>query len=147
VCVASATSRHQLRRVIPIGDAVSLVGTVPGDIFLAGEPETERDELVSAVLSGRARRAELEKIQFAADHGYSVARQHDLHKAAKRLEPWMEADWFVTRNGLGPRLAKRRTSSSSVSRKMSGDRLGHVGRSGSCVCLGASGRVVTWRRR
>jgi IclR family transcriptional regulator, acetate operon repressor len=73
VCVASATSRHQLRRVIPIGDAVGLVGTVPGDIFLAGEAEAERDALVSAVLSASARRAQLEKIQFATDHGYSVS--------------------------------------------------------------------------
>lgn len=131
VCIASATSRHQLRRVIPIGDAIGLVGTVPGDIFLAGEAEAERDALVSAVLSASARRAQLEKIQFAADHGYSVSSVesigltgiavpvriagetpaaltlsgptmrfsaeiaeswlHDLQKAAKRLEPWMQA--------------------------------------------------------
>ena len=73
VCVASATSRHQLRRVLPIGDAVNLVGTVPGDLFLAGAAEPERDALVSAVVSGRARVTQLEKIRFAAANGYSSA--------------------------------------------------------------------------
>lgn len=72
VCVASATSRHQLRRVIPIGDSMNLVGTVPGDIFLARATEAERDQLVSAVLSGRLRAAQLERMRFAAEHGYSA---------------------------------------------------------------------------
>lgn len=130
VCVASATSRHQLRRVLPIGDTVNLVGTVPGDIFLARAAEPERDAVVSAVLSGSARSTQLKKIRFAAAHGYSVTSVeslgltgiavpvraadetpaaltlsgptmrfsaeiaeswlHDLQKAAKRLEPWLE---------------------------------------------------------
>jgi DNA-binding IclR family transcriptional regulator len=72
VCVASATSRHELRRVIPIGDTVNLVGTVPGDVLLSQAPETDRDTLVSAVLSGRARTTQLDRIRFAAEHGYSA---------------------------------------------------------------------------
>lgn len=72
VCVASSTSRHQLRRVIPIGDTVNLVGTVPGDVLLSRAPETERDAVVSAVLSGRARTIQLQRMRFAAEHGYSA---------------------------------------------------------------------------
>jgi DNA-binding IclR family transcriptional regulator len=55
-----------------VGDAVSLVGTVPGDIFLSHAPEPEREALVSAVLSGRARLTQLDRIRFAAEHGYSA---------------------------------------------------------------------------
>lgn len=72
VCVASATSRHQLRRVIPVGEAINLVGTVPGDIFLTRATEAERDALVSAVLSGPARARQLKRMRFAAEHGYSA---------------------------------------------------------------------------
>lgn len=72
VCVASATSRHQLRRVIPIGDAVNLVGTVPGDVLMSQASAAERDALVSATLSGRARTTQLSRMQFAAEQGYSV---------------------------------------------------------------------------
>ncbi|MWA03268.1 helix-turn-helix domain-containing protein [Actinomadura sp. LD22] len=80
VCVASATSGHSLRRVIPIGDSVNLVGSVPGDVFLSQADESERDSLVSAVLSGRARKEQLEKIRFTAEHGYSAysADSHGL---------------------------------------------------------------------
>lgn len=134
VCVASATSRHQLRRVIPIGDTINLVGTVPGDIFLVNATEAERDALVSAVLSGAARTTQLNRMRFAAEHGYSAYEAEaasegltgiavpvlagneicaalalsgpsarlsvekaeswlaDLRIAAKRLEPWMDAD-------------------------------------------------------
>jgi DNA-binding IclR family transcriptional regulator len=72
VCVASATSRHELRRVIPVGDAINLVGTVPGDIFLVRATEAERDALVSAVLSGPTRVRQLKRMRFAAEHGYSA---------------------------------------------------------------------------
>jgi DNA-binding IclR family transcriptional regulator len=72
VCVASATSKHQLRRVVPVGDSMNLVGTVPGDIFLVHASEAERDAQVSAVLSGSERVAQLARIQFAAKHGYSA---------------------------------------------------------------------------
>ena len=72
VCVAPATSRHQLRRVIPVGDTINLAGTVPGDNFLARATEAERDELVSAVLSGAARRTQLNRMRFAAGPGYSA---------------------------------------------------------------------------
>jgi DNA-binding IclR family transcriptional regulator len=72
VCVASASSRHQLRRVIPIGDSVNMVGTVPGDVFLARAEPSEQDAVVSAVLSGQARATQLERIRFAAEHGYSA---------------------------------------------------------------------------
>lgn len=132
VCVASATSRHQLRRVVPIGDSLNLVGTVPGDIFLINATEAERDGLVSAVLSGASRTKQLERMRFAAEHGYSAYEAEgagltgiavpvwagneicaalalsgpstrfsvknaeswlaDMRIAAKRLEPWMDAD-------------------------------------------------------
>jgi DNA-binding IclR family transcriptional regulator len=72
VCVASATSRHQLRRVVPIGDTLNLVGTVPGDIFLIRATEAEREGLVSAVLSGAARTRQLRRMRFAAENGYSA---------------------------------------------------------------------------
>jgi DNA-binding IclR family transcriptional regulator len=72
VCVASATSRHQLRRVVPIGDAVNLVGTVPGDVFLAQVDAAEQDAVVSAVLSEPGRTTQLERIRFAGEHGYSA---------------------------------------------------------------------------
>lgn len=72
VCVASATSRHQLRRVVPIGDSVNLVGTVPGDILLAQVPAAEREAMVSAVLAGRARSTQLQRMAFAAEHAYSA---------------------------------------------------------------------------
>lgn len=72
VCVASASSRHQLRRVIPIGDAHNLVGTVPGDIFLSGAHASEQDDVVSAVLSGEERAIQLDRVRFAAEQGYSA---------------------------------------------------------------------------
>jgi DNA-binding IclR family transcriptional regulator len=72
VCVASASSRHQLRRVVPIGDELNLVGTVPGDIFLSRAEPSEQDTVVSAVLCGQARTTQLDRIRFAAEHGYSA---------------------------------------------------------------------------
>ncbi|WP_228000085.1 IclR family transcriptional regulator [Nocardia australiensis] len=72
VCVASVSSRHQLRRVIPVGDSVNLVGTVPGDILLSQASDAERDAVVSETLSGRARSSQLDRMRFAADHGYSA---------------------------------------------------------------------------
>ena len=107
-------------------------GTVPGDIFLINATEAERDGLVSAVLSGASRTKQLERMRFAAEHGYSAYEAEgagltgiavpvwagneicaalalsgpstrfsvknaeswlaDMRIAAKRLEPWMDAD-------------------------------------------------------
>lgn len=78
VVVASATSRHQLRRFIPIGDSMNLVGTVPGDIFLAQVPADERDALVAAVLHGRERVTQLERIRTAAERGYAAYGSEEL---------------------------------------------------------------------
>ena len=102
------------------------------DIFLINATEAERDGLVSAVLSGASRTKQLERMRFAAEHGYSAYEAEgagltgiavpvwagneicaalalsgpstrfsvknaeswlaDMRIAAKRLEPWMDAD-------------------------------------------------------
>lgn len=102
VCVASASSRHELRRVVPIGDSVGLVGTAPGDVFLAGSPETEREALVSAVLTGDARVAELDRIRVTGERGYSVASVESLGLTGIAVPVWSGDEIRATLALSGP---------------------------------------------
>lgn len=72
VCIAAANSRNELRRVVAIGDSMNMVGTVPGDILLSQLPESEQDEIISAVLFGRERAIQRERVRLACETGYSA---------------------------------------------------------------------------
>lgn len=72
ICIASAMSRHSLRRVISVGETINLVGTVPGDVLMASATLEERESVVSAVFSGDAVAEHLETMRVAAERGYSA---------------------------------------------------------------------------
>jgi IclR family transcriptional regulator, acetate operon repressor len=73
VCVASADSRHELRRVVPVGDAIPLVGTATGDVLMAGLAPTEQTALIDRARHAAGSRVELlSRLRDAAERGWSV---------------------------------------------------------------------------
>ncbi|GAA1870657.1 IclR family transcriptional regulator [Pseudonocardia ailaonensis] len=75
VCIASVDSRHELRRVVPVGDAIPLVGTATGDVLMAGLPAAEQTALIDRARHADGSRVELlARLREAAAQGWSVQR-------------------------------------------------------------------------
>jgi IclR family transcriptional regulator, acetate operon repressor len=73
VCLASADSRHELRRVVPVGDAIPLVGTATGEVLMSGLSAAEQTALIDrARHAAGSRIALLARIRAAAEQGWSV---------------------------------------------------------------------------
>lgn len=73
VCIASVDSRHELRRVVPVGDAIPLLGTATGDILLAGLPAAEQEAALDAArVNGASRTGLLARLRETAERGWSV---------------------------------------------------------------------------
>ena len=60
VCIAEVQSQHDLRRVVPLGLALSLYGTATGEVLLAGAPPEEREQELDDLGLSTSEHAELE---------------------------------------------------------------------------------------
>jgi IclR family transcriptional regulator, acetate operon repressor len=73
VCIASADSRQELRRVVPVGDAIPLVGTATGDVLMADLAVTEQTALIDRAGRGVGSRVDLlARLGQTAGRGWSV---------------------------------------------------------------------------
>jgi IclR family acetate operon transcriptional repressor len=73
VCIASVDSRHELRRVVPVGDAIPLLDTATGEVLLAALPVTEQEAILDAARCSRAARAGvLARLRETVERGWSV---------------------------------------------------------------------------
>jgi IclR family acetate operon transcriptional repressor len=73
VCIASVDSRHELRRVVPVGDAIPLLDTATGDVLLAGLPQAEQEAVIGAARRDATSRSGLRaRLRETAERGWSV---------------------------------------------------------------------------
>jgi IclR family transcriptional regulator, acetate operon repressor len=73
VCVLEVPSRHQVRRVVPVGMTEPLGGSATGSVLLAGMVPAERKEVLAGMsLSTGQRRALMEMIEHASEHGWAI---------------------------------------------------------------------------
>ncbi|MDL5159657.1 IclR family transcriptional regulator [Actinomycetospora termitidis] len=73
VCIASADSRQELRRVVPVGDAIPMVGTATGDVLMADLPPAEQTALIDRAGRGVGSRVDLlARLEQTAGRGWSV---------------------------------------------------------------------------
>jgi IclR family transcriptional regulator, acetate operon repressor len=77
VCIAEVQSRHELRRVIPLGLALPLRGSATGDVLLAWAPRQEyKEELTRLALESEERREYQQHLAQVRTQGWSVV-PHD----------------------------------------------------------------------
>lgn len=73
VCIASADSRQELRRVVPVGDAIPMVGTATGDVLMADLAVPEQTALIDRASGAVGSRLDLlRRLEEAARRGWSV---------------------------------------------------------------------------
>lgn len=73
VCIASADSRQELRRVVPVGDIIPMVGTATGDVLMAGLGTAEQTAMIDRARQPSGSRPELlSRLREAADRGWSM---------------------------------------------------------------------------
>lgn len=73
VCIASVDSRHELRRVVPVGDVIPLVGTATGDVLMAELPVAEQTAIIDRASRTTGSRVELlARLRETADRGWSA---------------------------------------------------------------------------
>lgn len=73
VCVAEVQSRHDVRRVIPLGLALPLNGTATGEVLMAGAPPQERESEIEALgLSPRDRRILEKRLDKITERGWAM---------------------------------------------------------------------------
>jgi DNA-binding IclR family transcriptional regulator len=76
VCIASANSLHELRRVVPIGDAIPLIGTATGEVLLSSAEPADLDaECDAAGLSATERDALLQRLRRTAEQGWAMSSE------------------------------------------------------------------------
>ncbi len=73
VCIAEVQSRHEVRRVIPIGHALPLLGTATGEVLLAGVPHDEQRLFVDQMrLEGVEKQLLQERLDHIKQHGFAM---------------------------------------------------------------------------
>ncbi len=73
VCVLEVPSRHQVRRVVPVGMTEPLGGSATGAVLLAGMTEAEREEVLAAMSLTSTKRRELKRmVQHALEHEWAI---------------------------------------------------------------------------
>jgi IclR family acetate operon transcriptional repressor len=73
VCIASVDSRHELRRVVPVGNAMPLVGTATGDVLMAELSAAEQTALIDRARDAAGSRVELlARLRETAGRGWAV---------------------------------------------------------------------------
>lgn len=72
VCIASVDSRHELRRVVPVGDAIPLVGTATGNVLMAELPAAEQTALIDRSRAAGSRVELLAQLRDTAERGWAV---------------------------------------------------------------------------
>jgi len=72
VCIASVDSRHELRRVVPVGDAIPLVGTATGHVLMAELSAAEQTALIDRARATSSRVELLGRLREAAENGWAV---------------------------------------------------------------------------
>jgi IclR family acetate operon transcriptional repressor len=72
VCIASANSRAELRRVVPVGDVLPLVGTASGDVLLATLPADEQLAVIRRAENAEPEQDLLDRLQRTAARGWSA---------------------------------------------------------------------------
>jgi DNA-binding IclR family transcriptional regulator len=75
VCIASAESRHELRRVVPVGDAIPMVDTATGYVLMAELSRAEQTALIDRAPGSPASRVDmLDRLRETAEQGWAVQR-------------------------------------------------------------------------
>lgn len=73
VCIASADSRHELRRVVPVGDAMPMVGTATGYVLMAELSRAEQTALIDRAQNSPESRVEmLDRLGQTSERGWAV---------------------------------------------------------------------------
>jgi IclR family transcriptional regulator, acetate operon repressor len=72
VCIASVDSRHELRRIVPVGDAIPLVGTATGHVLMAELGAAEQTALIDRSRAAAARVELLAQLRETAARGWAV---------------------------------------------------------------------------
>ena len=73
VCIASADSRQELRRVVPVGDVIPMVGTATGDVLMAALTAAEQTSMIDRARHTPDSRPELlARLREAVERGWSV---------------------------------------------------------------------------
>lgn len=72
VCIASVDSRHELRRVVPVGDAIPLVGTATGHVLMAELDAAEQTALIDRARAPASRVDLLAQLRETARRGWAV---------------------------------------------------------------------------
>jgi DNA-binding IclR family transcriptional regulator len=73
VCIAEVPSRHEVRRVIPLGLSLSLYGSATGEVLLAGAPVRERQDEIDALgLSPKERSALEARLERIRQEGWAI---------------------------------------------------------------------------
>lgn len=79
VCVAEVQSTHEVRRVVPLGLALPLIGTATGEILLAGAPEQERErEISESGLSATEEEGLRSRLQRLREQGWALVSDESL---------------------------------------------------------------------
>ena len=73
VCVAEAPSRHEVRRVVPLGLTQPLVGTATGEVLLAGATAEERSRVLDSLGLAAPEQRELERrLERVREQGWAL---------------------------------------------------------------------------
>ena len=72
VCIASVDSRHELRRVVPVGDAIPMVGTATGHALMVELDPDEQTALIDRARATPSRVDLLAHLRETAEHGWAV---------------------------------------------------------------------------
>lgn len=72
VCIASVDSRHELRRVVPVGDVIPLVGTATGHALMAELDAAEQTALIDRARATPSRVDLLAHLRETAERGWAV---------------------------------------------------------------------------